>query len=164
MLEQLSAWLETTSWHQAFTTANWFVPTVQTVHILGIAVVVTTLALLNVRLLRAAAVTPPLQELAQRFLPWTWGALVVLLLTGILLIITEPSRELISTPFRIKMVLVLVLAGLTALVQKTVSQDAQYWYASTIRRGAASLIGVANLVLCVFIVAAGRLIAYIVHG
>ena len=164
LLERLSKWLESTSWHDAFVDAAWFVPAVQTIHILGIAVVVTTLAMLNVRLMRGRNATPSLPELARTLLPWTWSALLILLLTGILLIITEPERELISTPFRIKMLLVLLLTGLTWAVQRTVQRDEGFWYTSPLRRTASSLIGIANILLCGSIVTAGRLIAYILHG
>lgn len=66
-----------------------------------------------------------------------------------------------STPFWIKMVLVLLLTGLTVLVRFATSRDANYWYVSGLRRGAATILGAASLLLCVSIVAAGRLIAYI---
>ena len=52
MIQQFSDWLASTALSQAFANANWFVPTVQTVHILCIALVVTALGMLDFRLLR----------------------------------------------------------------------------------------------------------------
>lgn len=81
----------------------------QTVHILAIAAVVTLLSVLNFRLLGLTREGPGLQNLAQGFLPWVWRAVAVLLVSGILLTITEPTRELMNAAFRIKMLLVAIL-------------------------------------------------------
>jgi uncharacterized membrane protein len=163
MFEQLAKWLEESRLHQAFGAADWFVPAVQTIHILGIAVVVTCLMMLNVRMLRSLEVTPPLAGMARRFMPWTWRALGALLLTGVLLVISEPSRELTSTAFRLKMMLVLLLTALAITVQSTLARDAGYWHSSSLRRVISRIISVTSLLLCAAIVAAGRLIAYTAH-
>ena len=47
MIQHFSDWLAATSLSQLFAGMNWFVPTVQTLHILSIAVVVTTLGMLT---------------------------------------------------------------------------------------------------------------------
>jgi hypothetical protein len=51
---------------------------------------------------------------AQRYLPWMWRALAVLLATGLVMIIGEPERTLTNVPFWIKMALVVtgVLASI----------------------------------------------------
>ena len=161
MMQQFSDWLAATSLSQLFAGMNWFVPTVQTLHILSIAVVVTTLGMLDFRLLRLIRSGPPLQTLAGNFIPWTWRALGVLLATGILLIITEPTRELMNDAFRLKMVLVLALVVLTFVFQAANTREPGYWSASPARRRFGAVLGIASLVLCVSIVVAGRLIAYL---
>jgi uncharacterized membrane protein len=85
----------------------------------------------------------------------------VLLVSGILLIITEPARELMNGAFRLKMLLVLLLVLLTFTCQKATAADPDYWSASPGRRRLGGVLGAASLVLCVSIVAAGRLIAYL---
>jgi hypothetical protein len=160
MIQRFCDWLAATSLSQLFADLNWFVPTVQTLHILSIAVVVITLGMLDFRLLGLTRRGPALEVMAGKFIPWTWRALVVLLLTGILLIITEPARELMNNTFRLKMVLVLVLIFLTLAVERASAREPGYWSASPARRRLGGALGLASLVLCVGIVAAGRLIAY----
>lgn len=138
----------------------WFVPTVQTVHILCIAVVVITLWMLDFRLMSLTR-NEPLPEMADRFLPWTWSALGMLLLTGTLLTITEPSRELMNSAFRLKMLMVAVLALLTFFFQRTLRKDPGYWSASRGRQRLGGVLGFVSLCLVVSIVVAGRLIAYV---
>jgi hypothetical protein len=161
MMQQFSDWLAATSVSQLFAGLSWFVPTVQTLHILSIAVVVTTLGMLDFRLLRLIRSGPPLQTLAGSFIPWTWRALGVLLATGLLLIITEPTRELMNDAFRLKMLLVLALVVLTFVFQAANTREPGYWSASPARRRFGAVLGIASLVLCVSIVVAGRLIAYL---
>jgi len=161
MMQQFSDWLAATFLSQLFAGMSWFVPTVQTLHILSIAVVVTTLGMLDFRLLRLIRRGPPLQTLAGNFIPWTWRALGVLLVTGILLIITEPTRELMNDAFRLKMLMVLALVVLTLVFQTANTREPGYWSASPARRRLGAVLGIASLLLCVSIVAAGRLIAYL---
>jgi hypothetical protein len=160
MIQSFCDWLAATWLSQLFGGLNWFVPTVQTVHILSIGVVVITLGMLDFRLLRLTRRGPPPEVMAGKFIPWTWRALVVLLITGILLIITEPTRELMNDAFRLKMLMVLLLTFLTLALQRASAREPGYWSASPARRRLGGALGIASLVLCVSIVAAGRLIAY----
>jgi len=161
MIQRFCDWLAATSLSQLFAGMGWFVPTVQTFHILSIAVVVTTLGMLDFRLLRLIRSGPPLATLTGSFIPWTWRALGVLLLTGILLIITEPTRELMSDAFRVKMLLVAVLVVLTFVFQAATTREPGYWSASPARSRLGGVLGTASLLLCVSIVVAGRFIAYL---
>ena len=161
MMQSFSDWLASTWISQTFADANWFVPTVQTVHILCIAVVVTTLGMMDVRLLRLTRRGPPVEAMAARFVPWVWRALVLLLISGALLTITEPSRELMNDAFRLKMIMVVLLVVLTLVVQRATLREQGYWNASPSRQRLGKALGLGSLVLCVAIVAAGRLIAYV---
>ena len=161
MIQDFSNWLAGTWLSQLFANTSWFVPTVQTVHILCIGVVVTSLGMLDFRLLHLTRRGPPVETLAVKSVPWVWLALVVLLITGILLIITEPNRELLNNAFRLKMLLVALLVVLTLVMQKASARKPEYWSSSLATRRLGRMLGVGSLVLCVGIVAAGRLIAYL---
>jgi len=161
MIQRFCDWLANTWLSQLFANLGWFVPTVQTIHILCIAAVVTMLGMMNFRLLRITRSGPSLQSLSGGYVPWIWRALIVLLISGILLTITEPTRELMNTAFRLKMLLVVVLVVLTSVLSSALRKDPEYWSATPRRRVLGSAIALASLILCVSIVAAGRLIAYV---
>jgi hypothetical protein len=161
LIQRFCDWLAATAVSELFAGLDWFVPAVQTVHILSIAVVVTTLGMIDLRLLNLTRSGPPLPVLARSFLPWTWRALGVLLVTGVLLTITEPTRELMNDSFRLKMVMVLMLVIMTRAFQMAIVRDPEYWTASGSGRRLGGAIGIVSLLLCVSIVAAGRLIAYL---
>jgi hypothetical protein len=164
MLRELSDFLADTALNHAFAQNESWVPVVQTIHILGIAVVLTTLVMLDCRILRGAAGRLPIAELTRCFMPWTWSALSALLVSGLLLVVAEPARELSSLPFRVKMVLVLILTGLTLSFERPQRANPEYWSASVGRRRAAKTLAAVSLMLTACIVAAGRLIAYVNHA
>jgi hypothetical protein len=161
MMQSFCDWLAATRLSQVFAGANWFVPAVQSIHILAIATVVTLLAMLNLRLLRVTRSGPEPVHLAAGYVPWVWRALIVLLITGAALTITEPTRELMNDTFRLKMLMVLVLVALTFLLRSGLRKDPDYWSVTTGRRYLGGAIALASLLLCASIVAAGRLIAYV---
>jgi hypothetical protein len=161
VVSEFSDWLAATRLSQTFQDAAWFVPLVQTVHIMSIAVVMTSIGMIDFKLLGIGGRTQSLDAMVSSFMPWIWTALLILLITGSLLTITEPSRELMNAAFRIKMVMVACAALLLLIVQRQLRRDARYWEMSLRRRRAARAIGATCLLLAVSIVVAGRWIAYI---
>jgi hypothetical protein len=158
VISQFCKWLDATPLSQTFQSLVWFVPSVQTVHILSIGVVMTSVGILAGKLAGITGRDQTLPAMMSSVMPWVWWALAVLLTTGLLLTITEPARELLNAAFRAKMLMVLAMAGILRLVQVRLRRDPDYWLR---RRAAAGGLGAASLLLAVLIIVAGRWIAYI---
>ncbi|HMH89339.1 MAG TPA: DUF6644 family protein [Steroidobacteraceae bacterium] len=133
----------------------------QTVHIIAIAILLTSVYVLSFRLIGLTRGAQALATLTAKSTPWFWTALCVLLASGILLTITEPARELLNWAFRVKMLLVLALAGMLWMVQLRMRQNPEYWTESPTRRHAARAIGIVAVIVGASIVTAGRWIAYV---
>jgi len=161
VIQEFCDWLSGTSVSVAFQSANWFVPLVQTVHIISIAILLTSVYVVSFRLIGVTRGSQPLAVVTARSTPWVWIALGVLLGTGILLTITEPARELLNWAFRVKMLMVLALAGILLIVQIRTRRSPEYWTESPTRRLAARAIGIAAVIIGAGIVTAGRWIAYV---
>jgi hypothetical protein len=161
VIEEFCDWLSTTSVSIAFQSANWFVPLVQTVHIVAIAILLTAVYVISFRLIGLTRGTQPLSLITAKSTPWIWCTLGVLLATGILLTITEPARELLNWVFRLKMLMVLTLAGILLMVQIRTRANPAYWSESRARRNAARAVGIGCVILGAAIVTAGRWIAYV---
>jgi len=161
VIEEFCDWLSRTNVSVAFQSANWFVPLVQTVHIISIAILLTSVYVVSFRLIGVTRGGQPLAVVTAKSTPWVWIALGVLLGTGILLTITEPARELLNWAFRVKMLLVLALVGILLIVQICTRESPEYWNASPTRRRAARAIGIAAVIIGAGIVTAGRWIAYV---
>ncbi len=160
-LRAFSEWLSSTGMSLTIQNVSWIIPAVQTIHIVCVAVVITAVFLVDLRILGVFAPAQTLASLSHRFLTWIWYAIVVLLITGALLIIGEPARSLMNPAFFAKMVMLIAVAGLTLVIQRPLATDAGYWDASGGRRVTLKAIAVASLVLWSCIVFAGRWIAYI---
>lgn len=161
MIKEFCDWLAGTNVSVAFQSANWFVPAVQTVHITSIAILLTSVYVVSFRLIGVTRGGQPLAVLIAKSTPWVWTTLCVLLGTGILLIITEPARELLNWVFRVKMLMVIALAAILLVVQIRMRRSPEYWSESPARRLAARAIGIAALIIGAGIVTAGRWIAYV---
>jgi hypothetical protein len=157
-VEAFSQWLEATpasvfmQQHQA-----WFIPAVQTLHIIGIALAAGSVLLVCLRLLGRAAADQSLQHTQARYGAWITGALWLLLASGALLIVAEPVRELVTLSFWLKMALVVCLVVLVTVFGRYVRKAAAVDQAITpAMRWFAAL----TLLLLVAIIVLGRLIAY----
>ena len=154
----LSKWLSATSVSSEIQTAGWIIPTLQTIHIVGVAVLFSSVMLVDLRVLRVLQRDAPLAEVAQRFLPAIWPVLLVLLVSGTLLIIGEPRRALLNTTFYLKMTLLPVAIVLTAGLQWSFAST--FWEKGQGRRLAGRLAAVLSILVWCGILFAGRWIAY----
>ena len=166
MLLDLSEWLEQTALHTFFADTTrletWLIiPLSQTIHILGVAVVMTAVGTLNLQLLGVRVTKQSFAEFSAGWMPWIWAAMAALLLTGVIQTIAEPTRELMNNTFRIKIILLVIVMAITVLYRMQVKKDPGYWQRSGERRAAAYALASLSLVLWLGIVAAGRLIAYV---
>jgi uncharacterized membrane protein SirB2 len=157
MIESFCDWLSNTSVSLTIQTVMWIIPAVQTVHILCVAIVMSCMAMLDFRLIGIAGRRQSVSQMVSRFVPWVWGALPVLLTSGLVLIIGEPARELLNPYFRAKMAMLATVTAITFIVQRKNKKNASYWEG---RRVAAACVGSLSLLLWVGIVTAGRWIAY----
>jgi hypothetical protein len=94
---------------------TWIIPTVQSIHIVAIAVVLGSAIVSDLRLAGVLATDETPRTVVRRHLPWMWGALFVLLATGIIMAVGEPNRVLMNSLFWVKMGLVLFAFVLTLL-------------------------------------------------
>lgn len=160
-MQAFCEWLSNTPLSTVIQNTFWVIPTVQTVHIASIAVVMSSILMVDLRLLGVAGRSQSLEAVAQRYLPWVWVAVVVLLCSGALLIVGEPGRELLSQVFWLKMKLLVGALALTAGIQLGVRNGAGFWER---RRLIAVLVALVSLAIWVCVLAAGRWIAYVEHG
>ena len=163
LLTGFSKWLAATSLSHTIQAVTWIIPTLQTIHILCVAIAFSSAVLVDLRIFRLFDRDEPLSEVMRRFLPPIWPVLAVLLITGSLLIIGEPRRSLVNTTFYLKMALLIVAIALTATLQRIVLASPGAFEDRSRRLGGQLLATVSVLVWC-GILFAGRWIAYTQAG
>jgi len=160
MLEHFVNWLSDTHASDVIRDVTWIIPAVQTVHILAISAVITAVMLIHLRSLRLALRGEPRADVARRFMPIIWYGALVLLVTGVILIVGEPNRELMNPIFQIKMLLLVVALALTVLYQRFLRMGPLYFDQTVARRAADVMLSAVSLAVWIGIVFAGRWIAY----
>lgn len=163
-LIEVCKWLAATSLSHAIQVAGWIIPTVQTVHILSVAVLFSSAVLVDLRLLRFLGRDLPLPEIAQRYLPTVWPVLLILLITGSVLIVGEPRRSLVNSTFQLKMALLAVAILLTGGLQWSISTSSNFWDVNRTRRVAGRIAAAVSMLVWCSILFAGRWIAYTQAG
>jgi hypothetical protein len=157
-LKQFAEWLSTTFPSVFIQTHNsWAIPTIQSIHIAGIAIVLGSALMIDLRLLGWAGTDQTLRQTTNRFGPWLTGALWVMLATGILLVIGEPARELITFSFWLKMLLVALGTVVAVIFVRTVESHEHWWQE---KRRAGQWLAVVTFLVWAVIIVLGRLIAY----
>lgn len=153
-MNQFAEWLSRTSPSVFIQNHNgWVIPMIQSIHIVGIAVVIGTALMISLRILGVSGMDQTMPQTMNRFGPWLSGTLWLLLATGILLVIGEPVRELVTFSFWLKMLLVAVMALLAGRFRSGLRKQ---------QRIGASVrwMTVLSFVIWACIIVLGRLIAY----
>ena len=164
MLQEITKWLAATPLSQTIQKILWIIPMMQSVHILAIAIVLSSVGMIDLRIFGLAGGRGTLQETARRFVPWIWCALVVLAVTGSILVIGEPGRSLVNPMFQIKMGLLVCAIAVTATFQVTVAHRAALLEVDGRTPATLKLFAILTLLLWFAIAVAGRWIAYLSLG
>jgi hypothetical protein len=159
-LHAFCQWLGETPLSLLIQNVSWVIPSMQSVHIVSIAIVISSSTVLGLRLLGVVGKSQPTAAYAARFLPWIWYTLPVLLVTGSILIIGEPARSLENPAFQTKMVLLILAIIATFALNRPLAKDPAYWELTPGHQTTAKVIAVISLILWCCIIFCGRWIAY----
>lgn len=159
-LPEFSVWLSRTKLCDSIDRVFWAIPTIQTIHIMAVAMTFTAALMILLRIFQLAGRTRNMGQTANRYLPWIWWGLAVLLGTGFVLCIAEPTRELMNPVFWTKMVLVLGATLITLAFQSSVRRHAERWDVTPNGAVAIRISALAVISLWILIMVAGRWIAY----
>ncbi len=151
-------WLASTPASLWVQTHLWVTPLLQSIHILMIGVVFVVIMMLSLRVLGYVSTDETFAAVWQRFTPWLWSALVIMLTSGVILAIGEPVREASALSFWIKMCLI-VIGVVSALVFGRTLRPFAYVGAAQFS-ASAKLVAAGTLVLWLLIIFLGRAIAY----
>ena len=157
-IQQFCEWL-TTTWLGMQISENYF-PLVESIHVIGLAGVFGSIAIVDMRLLGLGNKKLPITYLSNQVLPWTWRSFFVAALTGTLMFIGNASTYYDNTPFRIKLVL-LVLVGINmAIFQFGTFRNVTAWDTGKPAPGA-RFAGAMSLLLWTGIIVTGRWIGFV---
>jgi hypothetical protein len=150
--------LEASGLGQAMRQWLWLYPSVEIVHITGIALLFGSIAVLDFRLLGLAR-SISVRSLARHVLPWTAGSFLLIVPSGLMMFVAHASDFIASPVFVVKMCLIMA-GGVNAAVFHTgVFRTSEKWD-SEVPPAAARAAGAVSLLLWISVIACGRLLAY----
>jgi hypothetical protein len=160
LLQQFCQWLYDSGMGTAIRESIWVFPIIETVHVLGITLLVGTVAILDLRLLGLALKGEPVSRVASGVLPLTWAGFAVMFVSGFLLFWSEAAKSYGNPAFRLKLLL-LLLVGLNPLIfHFTIYRSVSEWNERIVTPPRARLAAILSLTLWSGIICAGRAIAY----
>ena len=139
---------------------DWLFPIVETVHVIALALVFSSIVMLDLRLVGIASRESGVSRLSRELLPITWTAFVVAAISGTILFISKATGYYADIRFKMKFVL-MFLAGVNMLVfHKGIFQRVADWDISIPPPATARFAGAASLLLWTGIVFLGRYIGF----
>jgi uncharacterized membrane protein YhdT len=139
---------------QAIKTSPWAFAVIESVHLLALAVIGGAVLMVDLRLLGLGLRRQQVREIARDAQPILVGSLIVMLVTGVALFMSEAVKCYYSTPFWVKMSSLLLAIVFTFTVRRyvTLKHDA----APMVNR----LVAVLSLALWFSVGASGRWIGF----
>jgi hypothetical protein len=160
VLQHFCQWLFDSQLGTAIRESVYVFPIIDAIHVLGMTLLVGTVAILDLRLLGLILKTEPVSQVAKQVLPLTWCGFGVMFVSGFLLFWAEAAKSYSNPAFRIKLVL-LFLVGLNPLIfHSTIYRSVANWNQAEVTPRRARLAALLSLTLWGGIIAAGRSIAY----
>ncbi len=153
-------WLEHTSIAMTIRDSLLLFPLLESAHVLGLALVVGTITVIDLRLLGLASTSRPFQRVASDIMKWTWGAFALTATAGVLMFTTNAHVYFNNFYFRLKMGLLVVAAVNVLVFQFTVLRRVDLWNERPAAPRAGKIVAVISLVVWVAAIFAGRMIGF----
>ncbi len=159
-IEEILKSIENTSIASAIRDSLYLFPMLESVHVMGLALVVGTIVVIDMRLLGFASTHRPFHKVAADLLKWTWLAFAITFITGGLMFTTNAAVYYHNPVFRAKMAF-LLLAGINmAYFELTTGRSVRRWDTASSLPAAAKRAAVISLILWTSIIFLGRWIGF----
>ena len=152
--------LQSTPMAPALRESGWMFPLIECWHVLAVTFVVGTIAMVDLRLLGLTSRQRAVTRLTSEILPWTWGGFVTAVLTGSLLFSSAALKYFDNTPFRLKMLMLLLAGANMAVFHVATERSIHHWDEHPSPPMLAKVAGALSLIFWCGVIAAGRWIGF----
>ena len=151
--------IESSALGQAMRQWLWLYPSVEIVHIAGIAMLVGSIVVLDLRLLGLSR-SLPVRRLAAHVLPWSAGSFLLIVPSGLAMFVAHAADLMGNPVFALKVCLILAAGTNAAAFHAGVFRSAAQWDVDVMPPLAARFAAALSLLLWLSVLACGRLLAY----
>ena len=154
-------WIDGTQLADNIRISIWMFPALEVAHVAAIAIVLGSIARVDLRLAGLVSSDRSISEISREMLPWTWISFAVATLFGVLLFVGQPLRYAQVAFFDAKIILIL-LAGLNMLVFEFFTRrSVAKWDRAPIPPVQVRIAGGLSLAFWLSVLLCGRLIGFV---
>ncbi len=140
-------------------------PWTETVHVMALTIVFGTILIVDLRLMGLAGTSLRLSSLTRAMLPITWIAFGLAVITGSIMVLSNPVGYFGNTAFRIKLVLLLAAGLNMALFHLLTAKSMSNWDApNAALPTSARMAGIASVAIWLTVITAGRWIGFTINA
>ncbi len=154
MLNSFLRWLVNSPWSHWINRYEWVFPVIQSVHFIGFALSIGTIAMIDLRLLGFGMRQQTPTELAADLNRWTLLGIAMMLVTGFLMFSTDAVTYHNNPSFQVKMICLMVALVFNFTIHRRVVKPGTGPVAARLTAGI-------SLLLWTTVLAAGRMIAFV---
>ncbi len=149
-------WCESTGLGTAIRESTWAFAVIESVHLLALSVIGGAILLVDLRLLNLGLTRHSVRDLARDAQRWQTWSLIVMIITGISLFLSESVKCYYSVPFWYKIIALIAITIFTYTIRKKVvfAPEGQFG------RGAAVTVALVSMTMWFTVGAAGRWIGF----
>jgi hypothetical protein len=156
MLFPFFEWCEATAFGQAVKTSAWAFAVTESMHLLALAAIGGAVLVVDLRLLGLGLKSQRVSDVARDAYPWMVGSLIVMLITGATLFMSEAIKCYYSTPFWVKMTSLALAILFTFTVRRKITMAEE----GRVRPAVYKLVALVSLALWFGVGAGGRWIGF----
>lgn len=161
LIVQWAEWLVQTPVAEATVNFEYLFPLLESIHVIGVGLVIGTIGLVDLRLLGWAWTQRPVRDVASHMLPIAWTGFAIAVLSGALMFVANATSYIENRLFLIKLV-VLCIAGLNMLVfHRLTWKSIDTWDTAHRPPTAARSAGAVSLSCWIVVVFLGRWVGFV---
>lgn len=154
-------WLGETPVAQAIATSGYLFPLLEVVHVIGLALVIGTIAMVDLRLLGLASAKRAVRDVISHVLPISWIGFCIAAISGALMFVGNATGYADNPAFQLKLVFLLI-AGINMLLFHLLTwKSIAVWDEVEHPPAAVKLAGAVSLSCWIVIVFLGRWIGFV---
>jgi hypothetical protein len=138
----------------------WMFPAAETVHVIAIALVVGSIAVVDLRLLGLSWRQRPVTDIAREALPWTWACFAIAAIAGSVMFISAAEKYVTDLPFQLKMLLLLCAAANMLIFHHFSYSGVAAWDHDAPTPSAAKVAAGLSLAFWIAVIACGRMVSF----
>ena len=149
-------WIEKTGLGHSIRQSKWTFAITEVLHLLGLTLLLGTVLIMALRLFGFVLRTKAVAEIARELRPWSLGGLTLVVLTGLLLFVSEATKCWGNIAFRYKMLFLFLALLFQFTALQRVSRADQYRFSPLAQKTTALV----SVLLWFGVATAGRAIAF----